>query len=254
MQRRGVIQLFAAAAGLWATQQLPASAALLQDAAPAAGDSPDAPKHPLLPVFPLRMVLFPGTILALHIFEERYKEMIHDCLQNEREFGILLARDEKVKSIGCSASIIEVLRRYPDGRMDILVRGQRRFELTELNQEKSYLRGDAEFFEDEEDKKSEPPIEKLRQQAARLRERVRKLAETEEPGSNTPTPAPSPAASDALISFQAVAEFPADLGWKQSLLELRSERERLLKVNQYLQELGDYLERDPANRVPAGKA
>ena len=103
----------------------------------------------LLPLFPLKVVLFPRTEIPLHIFEERYKEMIGECLEQRSEFGIVLLLDEGLASIGCTAAVKQVIRKFEDGRMDILVRGQRRFELAQLDQEKSYLRGEAQFFDDE---------------------------------------------------------------------------------------------------------
>ena len=183
----------------------------------------------------------------LHIFEERYKEMIQDCLQNHWEFGILLAYGGSIKNIGCTASISEVIHRYSDGQMDILVRGRRRFEISSLNQEKSYLRGKLQFFEDNE---TEPPAEELRQQVIRLYGRLMELLELEDPSSKKPPPEPG----GRQLSFQIMAELRADLGRKQSLLELRSERERLLRVVAYLQQLIDYLEPAPAQRNPAGIA
>ncbi len=102
----------------------------------------------LLPLFPLGVVLFPDTPLPLHIFEERYKEMIHLVLQKGEEFGVVLAGKKGVAHIGCTASIEEVLQKYPDGRMDILTMGRRRFEISELNEEKNYLQAQVTYFED----------------------------------------------------------------------------------------------------------
>jgi Lon protease-like protein len=255
MQRRGIIKLLAAAAtGLW-TRQLPASGFLQTFARSGGGletsrrgaspgqDSPSA--EPLLPLFPLRLVLLPRAYLPLHIFEERYKEMIGDCLQNQWEFGVLLVRESSVENIGCTASIAEVVRRYPDGRMDILVQGRRRFEVSSLNQEKSYLRGKPEFFDDDE---AEPPAEELRQQARERYARLVELVESDEP----PSKEPPSALTDEQLSFQIMAELPAELDWKQNLLELRSERERLVRVSAYLQQWIEFLEREPEQRVPAG--
>ena len=80
----------------------------------------------LLPLFPLKVVLFPRTELPLHIFEERYKEMIGECVAEGTEFGIVLVLEQGLASTGCTAAIVDVIRKFPDGRMDILVRGQRR--------------------------------------------------------------------------------------------------------------------------------
>ncbi|MCZ6751100.1 MAG: LON peptidase substrate-binding domain-containing protein, partial [Acidobacteria bacterium] len=208
----------------------------------------DAPlTEPLLPLFPLSLVLFPSTNLLLHIFEERYKEMIQDCLQNQWEFGVLLVQNGSFENIGCTASISEVLHRYPDGRMNILVRGQRRFEISMLDQEKSYLRGKPQFFEDEE---TEPPGEESRQQAIQLYHRLTELLKSPD----RPRREPLPTFSDQQLSFQLMAQLPSDLGGKQRLLELRSERERLDRVIRYMRQLIDFLERAPGQRDPAGMA
>src|SRR5262249_12035249 len=104
----------------------------------------------LLPLFPLQVVVFPRTQLPLHIFEERYKEMVGEAIRDSSEFGIVLAKDEGIVNAGCTVIVDKVLRSHPDGRMDILTRGIRLFEIVLLNQEKSYLRGEVAYFDDDE--------------------------------------------------------------------------------------------------------
>src|SRR5712691_34302 len=142
MERRRVARLLAmSAAGLWSQHRFRTTSVLeAQDASRA---------EPLLPLFPLDLVLLPHTNLPLHIFEPRYKQMIGDCLGNGWEFGMLAVQQQSVAAIGCTASITKVLERFPDGRMNILVRGQRRFEISQLNDEKAYLRGGPQFFDDD---------------------------------------------------------------------------------------------------------
>jgi Lon protease-like protein len=77
----------------------------------------------LLPLFPLDLVLLPAVPLSLHIFEPRYKEMINECLTQNRHFGIVRSKEEALASIGCTAEIINVMKTHPDGRMDILTEG-----------------------------------------------------------------------------------------------------------------------------------
>src|SRR5947209_19237850 len=81
----------------------------------------------LLPLFPLELVLFPGMALPLHIFEPRYKEMIGECLEHDSAFGIVRAVEDGVAHVGCSAEVVTVVKRYDDGRLDIVTRGLRRF-------------------------------------------------------------------------------------------------------------------------------
>ena len=103
----------------------------------------------LLPLFPLDLVLFPGTSLPLHIFEPRYKEMISECLDRKKSFGIVRAKEEGVAEIGCTAEIITVAKKYPDGRMDILTQGRERFEVMQVNQERSFLQAEVLYLQDE---------------------------------------------------------------------------------------------------------
>ena len=231
MERRRILRLMAASAtGLWAGRVLPGS--VLQQAS-AAQQGPSS--EPLLPLFPLQLVLFPNVNLPLHIFEPRYKEMIGDCLQNYWEFGILAVADQSVRSIGCTASISEVLQRFPDGRMNILVRGRRRFEVSKLNEEKSYLRGNAKFFDDDA---HDPAPEDARQKVMEIYNRLRERVELE----NETFHEPRPTANDAQLSFRLMAGVPAELNWKQELLEVRSESERLAGVTRYFEQLLEHLE------------
>lgn len=230
MERRRIIQLLAAGAtSLWASHQFDAASLL---------KAQDLPRpEPLLPLFPLDLVLFPHTNLPLHIFEERYKEMIQDCLENRWEFGMLAVQEQSVKSIGCTASISEVVARFPDGRMNILVRGGRRFEIIQLNEEKSYLRGKPQFLDDDATK---PAAEELRRRAIQVYDRLMELAEIPARALQD-----SPTYTDTQLSYRLMAAVPADLAWKQSLLELRSEPERLDRVINYLEKLIEYLEKAP---------
>ena len=80
-----------------------------------------------LPLFPLNVVLLPGADLPLHIFEPRYRQMVRECLDTQTQFGMLLALPNGIAGTGCTAEILEVTKRYPDGRCDILTVG--RFEM-----------------------------------------------------------------------------------------------------------------------------
>ena len=104
----------------------------------------------LLPLFPLDVVVFPRTALPLHIFEPRYREMVGEALANNSEFGIVLAKQEGIVNAGCTVVVEQVLKRYEDGRMDILTQGLRRFEVLYLDNEKEYLRASVQYFDDDE--------------------------------------------------------------------------------------------------------
>src|SRR5262245_43286967 len=119
-----------------------------------------------LPLFPLDVVLFPQMALPLHIFEERYKEMIGYCLQEQAPFGVLYAHDEKVETVGCSAEISHVIKQHPDGRIDLIAVGKNGFRADTFGSEKSYLGGSSELLPDSEDRQE--PAEKQAKQALGL--------------------------------------------------------------------------------------
>src|SRR5580698_5846291 len=108
----------------------------------------------LLPLFPLQLVVFPGAAAPLHIFEERYREMVGLAEAEGTEFGIVrsIARGDEngIASTGCTVTVESVRQRYPDGRFDVITRGRRRFQVVSLDDEKSWLRGAVEYFDDEE--------------------------------------------------------------------------------------------------------
>ena len=102
-----------------------------------------------IPLFPLGLVLLPQMPLPLHIFEERYTLLIGECLDNNKEFGIVYFNGTDIQAIGCTASIQKVLKRYEDGRLDILTRGENRFEINEIYDHKPYLEARVTLFDDE---------------------------------------------------------------------------------------------------------
>ena len=181
----------------------------------------------LLPLFPLELVLLPDEPLPLHIFEERYREMIGECLRaktsgfGRQDFGVVLAKGQEISNVGCSAQIVTVTRKYDDGRMDILTVGKRRFEILLTNEEKSYLRASVEFFDDEG---SDTPGETEAENAIRLfREIMRRLHQASEMPIHLPQPY-------RHLSFRLAASLPLALEFKQRLLSLRNEPERLQQV------------------------
>ncbi|MGH9648751.1 MAG: LON peptidase substrate-binding domain-containing protein [Bryobacteraceae bacterium] len=176
----------------------------------------------LLPLFPLQVVLLPGSQLPLHIFEDRYKEMIGEVLRDKIEFGVVLASEKGIVHTGCTAAVDRVLKEYPDGRLDILTRGRRRFEVLLLNDERSFLRGAVEFFDDDEPDVAEPAGPDL------LRNVMQGFNELK-----------SIDTGDPRLSFRLAEEVP-DLGFRQTLLTIRSEAERMRQIAGFLP---GYLER-----------
>jgi Lon protease-like protein len=102
-----------------------------------------------IPLFPLGLVLLPQMPLPLHIFEERYKSMIAECIDQNKEFGIVYFNGTDIQAIGCTASIQKILKRYDDGRLDILTMGEKRFQISEMYDEKPYLEAKVTFFDDQ---------------------------------------------------------------------------------------------------------
>ena len=103
-----------------------------------------------IPLFPLGLVLMPQIPLPLRIFEERYKLMIGECLAEDREFGIVFLNGADIQTAGCTARILKVIKRYGDGRLDILTRGQRRYLIKEIYDNKAYLEAGVTYFDDDE--------------------------------------------------------------------------------------------------------
>jgi Lon protease-like protein len=176
----------------------------------------------LIPLFPLQVVVFPRTPLPLHIFEERYKEMVGNAIRDNSEFGIVLAQEDGIVNAGCTVIVEKLAQMYSDGRMDILTRGRRRFEIQSLNEEKSYLQAEVSFFDD--DDFSTPPAE-LRDRALVQYRALSRLNAVRESG--------EPDMQDPQLSFQLAQAVP-DLNFLNILLRRRSETGRLQELNDYL--------------------
>lgn len=176
----------------------------------------------MLPIFPLELVLLPGVPLTLHIFEPRYKEMIAECLELKKPFGVVRASPEGVADIGCTAEILQVTKKYDDGRMDILTRGVDRFEVLEVHEGRSFLQAEVTLVQDEPGR----PARQVVEQAVRLHAEIAKLSGTEVSG-------PEEGASN--LSFLLAGSLPLDLDFKQKLLVTSSEARRLEAVVGYLE-------------------
>lgn len=182
----------------------------------------------LLPLFPLQVVLFPGAELPLHIFEDRYKEMIGEAVRDHIEFGVVLASDKGLVSTGCTATVERVLKQYPDGRMDILTLGRRRFEILLLNNERVFLRGSVEFFDDEPSEPVPPAVQKLVLDG--YNEMQTLLSEEQ-----NSTEKAAPSSANPRLSFRLAEPVP-DLGLRQLLLSTRSEAQRMRHLAEFFPE------------------
>ena len=182
----------------------------------------------LLPLFPLDIVLFPKMVLPLHIFEERYKEMIGECLRSKAPFGVLYTHQGTTARIGCLAGILKVLKKYDDGRMDLLAQGGDRFEILHFDTSASYLRGWSEAFADRDgarppDRKAAERLLELFRETARILKRSEAEKVVVSPGYQG-------------LSFQIAAGFALPKTVKQRVLEGRSETERVAILIAYFNE------------------
>ena len=179
----------------------------------------------LLPLFPLQLVVFPRTQLPLHIFEERYKEMVGEAIRAQTEFGIVLAKDDGIVNAGCTVSVEKVVTEYPDGRLDILTHGVRRFEILFLNQDRPFLQGQVEFFEDDA----------LEDVPAHIREKAVQSYRNFTEAATEVRSYSEPELDDAQLSFQLAQAVP-DLDFQSRLLRSRSELERLHALTEFIEE------------------
>jgi len=193
----------------------------------------------LLPLFPLDLVLFPGTPLPLHVFEPRYKEMIGECLAEHALFGVVRALELGIAEVGCTAEIIAVAKKYSDGRLDLVVEGRSRFEVLELNQERSFLRAEIMPIPDEPG----VPAQADTDRAIRLLGEILTLAGAEQE---------TPDSTQDALSYHLAGSLPLDLDFKQKLLAMRSESQRMQTLASHLENILPALRRAARAREKAG--
>lgn len=194
----------------------------------------------LLPLFPLDLVLLPGTPLPLHIFEPRYREMISECLDRSQHFGVLRTKEQELAEIGCTAEILTVTKKYEDGRMDIVTEGRVRFEVLQLNQERSFLQAEVIYLGDELVAASQEEIT----QALKLHGEIMILAGAE--------PERSSEVDEGTLSFHLAGSLPLDLDFKQGLLGMKSEAERLRAIIAFFENILPTMRRTVHVRRKAG--
>ncbi len=194
----------------------------------------------LLPLFPLNVVLFPGTPLPLHIFEPRYRQMTRECLEAKRQFGVVLARKEGIAAVGCSAEIVQLVKEYEDGRSDILSIGRRRFRVGEVIDDKPYYQGRVEFLPEAAVQEDPNTAERLLVLYAEMHRLVY---------GREGDPVPAEAVS---LAYSVAAELPLDVEHKQELLELDSEAERRRILIERLEVWAEELRKAARAREKAG--
>jgi Lon protease-like protein len=181
------------------------------------------------PLFPLQLVALPTEYVPLHIFEERYKTMIAECLDRDEEFGIVWLADEELKRIGCACEVSRVLERLEDGRLNILCQGTRPFRLVERQEDLPYPAGTVEFLDDKDERLDEEVAERAHASYAALVEQATDKT-------------PDPDELDAMDAYAMAATVDFGLDAKQGLLELRSENARLKLVDRLFRAASKRLE------------
>ena len=174
-----------------------------------------------LGLFPLGIVLLPTERLPLHIFEERYKELVGECLEHEAEFGLVYADDDGLRDVGTRAHVVEVLTRFEDGRLNILVEGGERFRLTELTDGRAFNTGLVAPIEDADDPAETAAVD----EALRLFEQLREVTESE---------VDAPDRGDSQLSFALAGKVELPSDEKLALLAETSERVRIELVQELL--------------------
>jgi Lon protease-like protein len=184
-----------------------------------------------LPIFELPVVLLPGELMPLHIFEERYKRMIGHCVEAEEPFGVVFRDDDgSARRIGCKARVTEVLEQFDDGRMDIVVTGEEPFKVLERFDGTEYPAGEVESIDAPDDGADDTLAESAREAFADL---VRRVSGSE--------PEDEVLAESDAYAIAARVELPVDT--KQELLELRSEDQRMRILADALNDLIGVLKR-----------
>jgi Lon protease-like protein len=178
---------------------------------------------PEIGLFPLELVLLPSERVPLHIFEDRYKELIGECLAGGDEFGLILETEEGIRDIGTSTAVLEVIHTFDDGRMNVLVEGHDRFRVVRLTEGRSFRTAEVVPVEDDGEAPTESDV-------AGVMEVFRRLVAVAEAGQMD-----EPETGAETLSFQLASRVDFGHELKQELLELRSERKRLQRLAELLE-------------------
>jgi Lon protease-like protein len=195
------------------------------------------------PLFPLALVVLPSEVIPLHIFEERYKTMMNECLAREQEFGVVWLADDGLREVGCACRIERILERTDDGRMNLLTRGTRPFRVLERRGHLPYPAGLIEFLADRDEEADLALLAAAREAYADL---VKRATDRD--------PASEQIREMGAYGMAATVDFGLDA--KQGLLDLRSENARLRLVTRLFRaaiKRLDFVDRAQARAKSNGK-
>ena len=202
-----------------------------------------------LPLFPLNVVLFPGMALPLHIFEERYKDMIGDCIDREQPFGVVLIKEGREAGepaqpflIGTTARVVSV-ERLAEGRLNILTNGERRFETTEISQRVPHLVGQVKYLEEQTGEVSSPVIAELSEQYATFLQNLSALAG----GWTDRVEVPE---DPVRLSYSVATNLDLPRDRRQDLLELPTASQRLERLLPLIKRGNEVLQEEVVKRNP----
>ena len=183
-----------------------------------------------LGLFPLPLVLLPGEQVPLHIFEERYKDLIGECLEDDSEFGLVYADEAGIREIGTRAAVLEVLTRFEDGRLNVVIEGRERFRLLDLTSGRSFQTGDVTPLDDADDPAEPETVLRAEELFGRLRELT--ASDVQVPPADTPQ-----------LSYELAGRVELAADVKLELLAETSERVRLERVCELLEDATVAVER-----------
>ena len=189
-------------------------------------------------LFQLELVLLPGEQRPLHIFEPQYRELIGECLETGDQFGLVLSDEDGLREIGTRAAVVEVLEHFDDGRLNVVIEGVDRFRLVELTEGRSYATAEVDDLVDEGDS----PTEDERERVLAAYDKVLEAAQAE-------LDELDPATESLAFEIGARIELGNEI--KQDLLELRSERERVVRLEPILTRAADAVLRERTVRERA---
>ncbi len=194
-------------------------------------------EHTQLPLFPLGMVVYPGDRIPLHIFEDRYKDLIKHCLKDDVPFGIVLYESGRMSDIGCACEVGAVTKRYVDGRMDVEVFGTGRFRIGSVTDDGSYLRCNAEWIGRADEPADTEDVQRLISQHKRLLELAGRTIKPEKYD------------EASHISYFVARNAGLELAQKQEILETDTERSRVGLLNLHLNRFIPKVEHGEAFRL-----